>query len=117
MDKITQVRFFVDDIAFVSDLFTKCLGFEVAGGGEKTVKTFRMLCGTEVLIYDSRKVYPEGDVILKLTIDDAKIDIMKKYLEELKVKFFYKEKHEFGINRVLNLQLNNGSMIDFVSEE
>jgi hypothetical protein len=117
MDKVTQVRLFVDRIEFVTEMMEKCLDFKRMSENKKLVVNLKMMCGTEVLLYDSREVYKEGDKVLKLTVEELKIDRLKEFFESRKEKFFYKERHEYGVARVLNWQMDNGSMIDFVSEE
>lgn len=117
MDKVTQVRLFVDRIEFVTEMMEKCLDFKRISESKKLVVSMEMLCGTEVLLYDSREVYKEGDKILKLTIEDSKIDRLKDFFEGKNEKFFYRERHENGVARVLNWQMDNGSMIDLISEE
>lgn len=117
MDKVTQVRLFVDRLEFVSEMMEGCLDFERTSESKKLVTNLKMLCGTEVMLYDSREVYKDGDKILKLTVADSNIDRLKKFLESKGEKFYYKERHEFGVARVLNWQMDCGSMIDFVSEE
>lgn len=76
-----------------------------------------MDCGTIIVFYDSRNVYKEGDKILKLIINEEKIEKLRKFLDLKGEKFYFKEKHEFGVSKVLNWQMDNGSMIDFSSEE
>lgn len=117
MDIITQARLFVDRIEFVTEMFTSCLDFEKTSSNDKLVVSFKMPIGTEIIIYDSRSVYKEGDKSLKLTIEDSKIDRLKTFLESKSEKFFYKEKHEYGVNRILFWQMDNGTMIDFNSLE
>lgn len=117
MDKIAEVRLYVDNLEFVIEMLESCLGFERLSESTKLVTTMKMKSGTNVILYDSRQVYKEGDKILKIITDDSNIDKLRSFLESHNEKFFYKEKHEFGVSRVLNWQMDNGSMIDFSSEE
>lgn len=117
MDKVTEVRLFVDRLEFVTEMLEKCLDFKRTSQSKKLITNLKMDSGTEIVLYDSREVYKEGDKVLKLTIIDSKIERLKEFLDSKGEKYFYKEKHEFGINRILYWQMDSGSMIDFCSEE
>ena len=115
MDKIGKGGLVVERLELDMDMFETCLGFERLSESKKLVSTMKMKSGTEIVLYDSRQVYKEGDKILKIIVDDQDVDKLKTFLESHNEKFYYKEKHEYGISRVLNWQMDNGSMIDFSS--
>jgi hypothetical protein len=117
MDRIAEIRLFVDKLDFVIKMFESCLGFQRSSNNTKMVATMQMKSGTEIILYDSRQVYTEGDNIIKIIIDDENIDKLRSFLDTHQEKYFYKEKHEYGVARVLNWQMDNGSMIDFSSLE
>ncbi len=110
MDKIAEAKLFVEENDLVCEMLVTCLNASrISSEGTKIIRV-KLENSSEVILYPTRNIYPEGDKSLKLAISNQKLDKIIDFLKNRSVEFFLQDKH-------LTWGTNNGSIIEFVGEK